>query len=320
MGRRISTHIVRTVLTAGIVLGVLGALRPFDGVYPEHSRRAQDRLCSGQALRLRSGQALAATGNIDPVNKWAWGTNVGWINFRPDHGGVTVYPDHLEGYAWGENIGWIRLGSYTGGGAHTYGNTSNTDYGVNRDASGHLSGYAWNTNVGWINFSPTHGGVTIDPATGSFDGYAWGENVGWIRFGNRVNKWGWGNAGWINLNPTHGGVAIYPDHLEGYAWGENIGWIRLGTHTGGGAHTYGNTSAANYGVNNDGSGNLSGYAWSTNAGWINFSPTHGGVTVDFATGSFDGYAWGENIGWIHFAYNVVVDGDIYLPIILKSFP
>lgn len=45
-------------------------------------------------------------------------------------------------------------------------------------------------------------------------------------------------------------------------------------------------------------------------GWINFNPTHGGVTIDPATGSFDGYAWGENIGWIHFkgtapAYNVV---------------
>ena len=69
------------------------------------------------------------------------------------------------------------------------------------------------------------------------------------------------------------------------------------------------------------------YAWSTNAGWINFNPTHGGVTIDPATGSFDGYAWGENVGWIHFkrpdVYNVVVvegGGDIYLPIILKSFP
>jgi len=128
--------------------------------------------------------ATAQTGNIDPANKWAWGTNVGWINFRPTDGGVTVYEDHLEGYAWGENIGWIRLGSYEGGGAHTYANTTATDYGVNRDASGNLSGYAWGTNVGWINFDPLHGGVTIDPATGSFDGYAWGENVGWISFKN----------------------------------------------------------------------------------------------------------------------------------------
>jgi hypothetical protein len=128
------------------------------------------------------GVAYAA-GNIDPSNKYAWGTNVGWINFNPSHGGVTVYADHLEGYAWGENIGWIRLGSHDGG-SHTYGNTSATNYGVNRDTSGNLSGYAWGSNVGWINFNPTHGGVTIDLATGSFDGYAWGENIGWIHFKN----------------------------------------------------------------------------------------------------------------------------------------
>jgi hypothetical protein len=78
--------------------------------------------------------AQAATGNIDAVDKWAWGTNVGWINFRPTHGGVTVYDDHLEGYAWGENIGWIRLGTHT-------------DL-----ANGRFDGYAWGENVGWIHF------------------------------------------------------------------------------------------------------------------------------------------------------------------------
>jgi hypothetical protein len=129
------------------------------------------------------GVAQAATGNIDAVDKWAWGTNVGWINFNPEHGGVTVYADHLEGYAWGENIGWIRMGSHEGGGTHTYANTTQDNYGVNRDADGNLSGYAWGSNVGWINFNPTHSQVTIDPA-GSFDGYAWGENVGWIHFKN----------------------------------------------------------------------------------------------------------------------------------------
>ena len=64
----------------------------------------------------------ALRGQHRPRNKWAWGTNAGWINFAPDNGGVTVYSDHLEGYAWGENIGWIRLGTYTGGGSHTYAN------------------------------------------------------------------------------------------------------------------------------------------------------------------------------------------------------
>jgi hypothetical protein len=125
------------------------------------------------------------TTNIDETHKWAWDVNVGWINFRPGHGGVTVYSDHLEGYAWGENIGWIRLGSDGGGGTPSYyANTAADNYGVNNDASGNLSGYAWGTSVGWINFNPVYGGVTIDTATGTFDGYAWGENIGWIHFRN----------------------------------------------------------------------------------------------------------------------------------------
>ena len=133
----------------------------------------------------------ATTGNVE-TQKWAWGTNIGWVNFNPTHGGVTVYDDHLEGYAWGENIGWIRLGSYDGGGAHTYANDAATTYGVNNDGAGNLSGYAWGTNIGWINFSPTHGGVTVDPTTGEFDGYAWAENVGWISFrgGSGTNVYG----------------------------------------------------------------------------------------------------------------------------------
>ena len=153
MARKLSTYLRHPVLLAGILLCLVAV-------------------------------AQAQTGNIDSVNKWAWGTNIGWINFRPSHGGVTVYEDHLEGYAWGENVGWIRLGSYTGGGSYTYANTTKDDYGINRDPSGNLSGYAWGTNIGWINFLPAHGGVAIDPITGSFTGYAWGENVGWISFKN----------------------------------------------------------------------------------------------------------------------------------------
>ena len=118
-----------------------------------------------------------------PAGGYAWSTNVGWIDFRPAYGGVTVYSDHLEGYAWGENIGWIRVGTHTGGGPHTYGNSAPDDYGVNvNPGTGELSGYAWGTNVGWIDFGPGLGGVTIDLADGTFDGYAWGENVGWIHF------------------------------------------------------------------------------------------------------------------------------------------
>jgi hypothetical protein len=121
-----------------------------------------------------------AASNIDPANKHAWSTNAGWIDFRPTHGGVTVYPDHLEGYAWAENFGWIQLGSHNAGGAHTYANTSHTNWGINNDGAGKLSGYAWSTHVGWINFNSSQ--ITINQTTGDFDGDAWSENIGWIRF------------------------------------------------------------------------------------------------------------------------------------------
>ncbi len=135
------------------------------------------------ALFLGLVSVVYAAGNIDSTNKWAWGGNVGWLNFNPDDGGVTVYDDHLEGYVWAENIGWIRLGTYTGGDTYTYANDAPGTYGVNNDGSGNLSGYAWSANAGWIRFNPKDSQVTID-STGAFDGYAWGENVGWIHFKN----------------------------------------------------------------------------------------------------------------------------------------
>ncbi len=132
-------------------------------------------------VALGLAQMTEAAGVIDSVNKWAWATNAGWINFSPATGGVAVCADHLEGYAWAENAGWIQLGTFSGCGAHTYSNTSSNDYGVNKDGSGNLSGNAWSTNAGWIKFDPTSGGVTIG-SNGSFDGYAWAENLGWIHF------------------------------------------------------------------------------------------------------------------------------------------
>ena len=145
------------------------------------TQRWYPALLLGIVLAVLVVMGALAAGSVDPTNLWAWGAFIGWINFSPTHGGVTVTSDHLEGSVWGENIGWIRLGTHEGGGAHTYANDAAGTYGVNRDSSGVLSGYAWGTNVGWINFGPNHGGVTIDPQTGAFDGYAWGENVGWIR-------------------------------------------------------------------------------------------------------------------------------------------
>lgn len=134
------------------------------------------------ALSLLIVVVALADGSIDGTNKWAWGTNAGWISLNDNNSATTVFGDHLEGYAWGENIGWIRMGTATGGIPHTYTNADQNTYGVNNDGVGNLSGYAWGTNIGWINFNPSDGQVWIDPVTGDFSGYAWSENVGWINF------------------------------------------------------------------------------------------------------------------------------------------
>jgi len=53
--------------------------------------------------------------NIDPAedgSQYAYGENVGWINFDPTYGGVTIDSDgDFDGWAWGENIGWIHFQS-----------------------------------------------------------------------------------------------------------------------------------------------------------------------------------------------------------------
>lgn len=145
-------------------------------------RTPQRAFLLAAALTLFAAGIALANGSIDTINKWAWGTNAGWISLNDTNGSTTVFSDHLEGYAWGENVGWVRMGTATGGSPHTYANDANTTYGVNNDGVGNLSGYAWGTNIGWINFNPSDGQVWIDPVTGDFNGYAWSENVGWINF------------------------------------------------------------------------------------------------------------------------------------------
>ena len=122
--------------------------------------------------------------NIDPCDdgsQYAYGENVGWLNFEPNvagpNVGATVSDSNLTGFIWAENIGWINLDP----------NDSDPNTGIANDDAGNLSGFAWGENVGWLNFDPNvpgdpnQYGVTID-SEGNFDGWAWGENVGWIHF------------------------------------------------------------------------------------------------------------------------------------------
>ncbi len=128
-----------------------------------------------------------STGNISTADKYAWAETSGWLNFRPNNGGVMVNETFLSGYAWAENIGWVKLGVDAGG---HYTNQDNTNWGVNLIADTQLTGYGWSETSGWIRFDPTHGGVSFDKITGAITGYAWAENVGWIHFSNASPAYG----------------------------------------------------------------------------------------------------------------------------------
>lgn len=145
-------------------------------------KRRKTLVCAAAIGLLGVAMSVAASTNVDSVNKWSWGENVGFMNWADANGGVDgveVLADHLKGFIWGENIGWINTGN---GGPYT--NIDNTNFGVNILGSGFCDGMAWGENVGWINFGtqPTIGvdGARWDGVAGRFRGYAWGENIGWV--------------------------------------------------------------------------------------------------------------------------------------------
>lgn len=99
--------------------------------------------------------------------------------------GVVVAETFLTGFAWSESVGWINFGPGPSDGIQ-YSNTSQFDFGVNRDAAtGALSGYAWGEAIGWIAFDTSAAGgsqVFTNPDSGQFTGYAWSESIGWLSF------------------------------------------------------------------------------------------------------------------------------------------
>ena len=154
------------------------------------------RIVAAAVLAAGLASAARAQTNINANRKFAWGENIGWLNFADANNrqqGVRLQGTHLRGYIWGENVGWINAGNGGLPPGGTYANTTNANYGVNIAPNGDLFGFAWGENIGWINFDtrPTLTGfgqqARYDAAAKRFRGYAWGENVGWINLDDGTN-------------------------------------------------------------------------------------------------------------------------------------
>jgi hypothetical protein len=127
-------------------------------------------------------------------------------------------------------------------------------------------------------FSTVLAGTTMDAANHS----AYGANLGWMDWRGDTN---------------HGAV-IGQYVCSGYTYSANAGWINLGSGAPANGIRYQNNSATDFGVNNDGAGNLSGLAWGANIGWLTFEQTYGKPNVNLRTGALSGYVWSANCGWI----------------------
>jgi hypothetical protein len=133
------------------------------------------------AACLVSGWAATT---IDPANKYAYGANIGWMDWRGDGSTNAVIGAYVcSGYIYAANVGWINLGSGSPTNSIYYQNLSANDFGVNNDGLGNLRGYAYGANIGWINFENT-GAPKVDLWTGVLTGFVYSANCGWISLSN----------------------------------------------------------------------------------------------------------------------------------------
>src|ERR1039457_4425054 len=115
---------------------------------------------------LQHSSFVHAATTIDAANKYAYGANLGWLDWRGDTANGAVIGDYVcSGYIYSANVGWINLGNGTPTNSIRYQNLSANDCGVNHDGGGNLRGYAYGANIGWINFENT-GAPRVDLLTG----------------------------------------------------------------------------------------------------------------------------------------------------------
>jgi hypothetical protein len=91
---------------------------------------------------LVASSVQAAT-TIDPINKYAYGANLGWLDCSGGFGetatGVTIGAYFCSGYIYSGNVGWINLGNGSPTNGIYYQNLSSNDFGLNQDGLGNLS-------------------------------------------------------------------------------------------------------------------------------------------------------------------------------------
>jgi hypothetical protein len=146
------------------------------------------------------------------------------------------------------------------------------------------------------------GATTIDPS----HRYAYAANCGWV-------DW---------RGDTNSGAVIGEFVCSGYIYAANVGWINLGSGNPTNSIRYQNLSAGDFGVNQDGFGNLRGYGYGANIGWINFE-SFGAPRLDLKTGKFSGYAYSANCGWISLSNAsafVQTDSIVPGPLALNGLP
>jgi hypothetical protein len=79
-------------------------------------------------LALSIPTARAST-TIDPANRFAYGANIGWIDWRGDtNNGAIIGAYACSGYVYAANVGWINLGSGNPTNGRAYQNRSTKPY------------------------------------------------------------------------------------------------------------------------------------------------------------------------------------------------
>lgn len=147
-------------------------------------RRFLASLALASSFILHPSSPVQAATTINPVNKYAYGANIGWIDWRGDTNNGAVIGEYVcSGYIYAANVGWINLGSGAPTNSIYYQNASANDFGVNQDGLGNLRGYAYGANIGWVNFENT-GAPKVDLLSGRMTGSVWSANCGWIGLSN----------------------------------------------------------------------------------------------------------------------------------------